>query len=79
MVGGECDRIFSLDGGGREDAVAAAKAEAAAKAREAGAEPASIRIVELDEIPLSYMPGNVTRLRAKAVGDLADAGMGVAP
>ncbi|MFP6747408.1 MAG: hydantoinase/oxoprolinase family protein [Alphaproteobacteria bacterium] len=79
MVGGECDRIFSLDGGGREDAVAAAKSEAAAKAREAGAEPASIRIVELDEIPLSYMPGNVTRLRAKAVGDLADAGMSVRP
>jgi hypothetical protein len=28
----------------------------------------------MDEIPLSYMPGNVTRLRVKAVGDLAAAG-----
>jgi len=79
MVGGECDRIFSLDGSSREEAVDAAKAEASAQAREAGADAASIRIVELDEIPLSYMPGNVTRLRAKAVGDLADARTGTAP
>jgi len=71
MVGGECDRIFSLDEISREDAVAAAKRAASAQATDAGADAASIRIVEMDEIPLSYMPGNATRLRVKAVGDLA--------
>ncbi|MFP6773852.1 MAG: hydantoinase/oxoprolinase family protein [Alphaproteobacteria bacterium] len=71
MVGGECDRIFSLDGISRDDAMAAAKAEAASQARAAGADAASIRIVEIDEIPLSYLPGNATRLRVKAVGDLS--------
>ncbi len=71
MVGGECDRIFSLDEVSREDAVAAVKREASAQAAEAGADAASIRIVEMDEIPLSYLPGNATRLRVKAVGDLA--------
>ena len=71
MVGGECDRVFTLDGISRDQAVAAAKAEATAQAAEAGADAASIRIVEMDEIPLSYMPGNATRLRVKAVGDLA--------
>jgi len=71
MVGGECDRIFSLDGISRDDAMASAKAEAASEAQAAGAEAASIRIVEIDEIPLSYLPGNATRLRVKAVGDLA--------
>ncbi len=76
MVGGECDRIFSLDGVSRDEAVAAAKTEARAQAAAAGAAPGSIRIVELDEIPLSYLPGNATRLRAKAVGDLA-AGAGM--
>ena len=74
MVGGECDRIFSLDGLSRAEAVAAATDEAKALAAEAGADVASIRVVEMDEIPLSYMPGNVTRLRVKAVGDLAAAG-----
>ncbi len=72
MVGGECDRIFSLDGVSRDDAMAAAKAEAAGQAQAAGADAASIRIVEIDEIPLSYLPGNATRLRVKAVGDLAE-------
>jgi len=70
MVGGECDRIFSLDGISRDDAVTAAKAEAETQAVEAGADAASVRIVEMDEIPLSYLPGNATRLRVKAVGDL---------
>ncbi|MBT5192343.1 MAG: hydantoinase/oxoprolinase family protein [Rhodospirillaceae bacterium] len=73
MVSGECDRIFSLDEMTREDAVASAKARAASQAQEAGAEPESIRIVEMDEVPLSYRPGNTTRLRVKAVGDLAGA------
>ncbi len=76
MVGGECDRIFSLDGISREEAVAAAKDEAKAQAVEAGAEAGSIRIVEMDEIPLSYLPGNATRLRVKVVGDLQGASMG---
>ncbi|MDA1099230.1 MAG: hydantoinase/oxoprolinase family protein [Proteobacteria bacterium] len=71
MVGGECDRIFSLDDLSRAEAVTAATDEAKARAAAAGADAATIRIVEMDEIPLSYMPGNATRLRVKAVGDLA--------
>ena len=78
MVGGECDRIFSLDGISRAEAVTAAKQEASAQAAAAGADAASIRIVEMDEIPLSYMPGNATRLRVKAVGDLASVAGGAA-
>ena len=75
MVGGECDRIFSLDGVSRKEAVAAAKDEARTQAVEAGAEAASVRIVEMDEIPLSYLPGNATRLRVKVVGDLQGTGL----
>ncbi|MDP6342238.1 MAG: hydantoinase/oxoprolinase family protein, partial [Alphaproteobacteria bacterium] len=70
MVGGECDRVFSLDGRDREDAVAEAIADATARAAAAGAAEDSIRITEIDEIPLTYLPGNATRLRVKAVGDL---------
>ena len=74
MVGGECDQVFSLDGISRDEAVAAAKSEAVSQAREAGADAGSISIVEIDEIPLSYLPGNATRLRVKAVGNLSAAG-----
>ena len=37
---------------------------------EAGADPDTVEVVELDELPLTYMPGGAVRLRAKAVGDL---------
>jgi hypothetical protein len=29
-----------------------------------------VRIVEVEEIPLAYLPGNASRVRARAVGDL---------
>ena len=37
----------------------------------AGADPATIEVVEIDEVPLTYVPSNATRVRVKAVGDLA--------
>jgi hypothetical protein len=40
------------------------------KAVAAGAEPHSVQIVDVDEVPLAYLPGNATRIRIKAVGDL---------
>ena len=32
--------------------------------------PASVKIVDFDQVPIPYLPGNATRIRAKAVGDL---------
>ena len=37
----------------------------------AGAHPASVSIVDVEEVPLAYLPGNATRIRIKAVGDLS--------
>ena len=54
----------------REAALNDAKAEASAKAAEAGADPATIQIVDVEDVPLAYLPGNATRIRVKAVGDL---------
>lgn len=71
QIGGEVDRVFSYDTLGREAAIESASEEARQKALDAGASPDSIEIVELDELPLTYMPGGAVRLRAKAVGDLA--------
>jgi N-methylhydantoinase A/oxoprolinase/acetone carboxylase beta subunit len=71
QVGGEVDRVFSLDGMSRDQALAAAKEEASSKAVAAGADPATIQIVDIEDVPLAYLPGNAVRVRAKAVGDLA--------
>ena len=71
QVGGETDRVFSLEGSSREAAIAQAKQEATDKAIAAGARADSMAIVDIEEVPLSYLPGNATRIRVKAVGDLA--------
>lgn len=70
QVGGEVDRIFALDELSRDEALGAAKREAAERATAAGAGADSVRIVDVDEVPLSYLPGSATRIRVKAVGDL---------
>lgn len=70
QVGGEVDKIFSYDHGGRDNVIAAAKQEAMQKAIEAGANPAAVEIIDFEELPLQYIPGNSVRLRAKAAGEL---------
>jgi N-methylhydantoinase A/oxoprolinase/acetone carboxylase beta subunit len=70
QVGGEVDRIFALGAATREEVLAAAKGEATSKAIAAGARPDSVQIVEVDEVPIAYLPGDAVRVRIKAVGDL---------
>ncbi len=71
QVGGETDRVFSLDKMSREDALSEAREEATQKAVTAGADPVTIQIVDVEEVPLAYLPSSATRIRVKAVGDLA--------
>jgi N-methylhydantoinase A/oxoprolinase/acetone carboxylase beta subunit len=70
QVGGETDRVFSLEKMSREAALAEAREEATHKAITAGADPATIHIVDVEEVPLAYLPSSATRIRIKAVGDL---------
>jgi N-methylhydantoinase A/oxoprolinase/acetone carboxylase beta subunit len=55
----------------RDEALATAKQEAIDKAVAAGAARETIEIVDVEEVPLAYLPGNATRIAVKAVGDLA--------
>jgi len=71
QVSGEVDRVYFLEQISRESALVKAKELAQAKAIEAGARPDSVEVVEVDEIPLAYMPGNATRIRVKAAGSLS--------
>jgi len=73
QISGEVDRVFSMAAMTRDEAVAMAKAEATERAIAAGADPGTVAIVDVEDIPLAYLPGNATRIRAKAVGDLAAA------
>jgi N-methylhydantoinase A/oxoprolinase/acetone carboxylase beta subunit len=71
QISGEVDRVYALEGRTRESALDDAKAEAIRKAVEAGAAPATVQVVDVEDVPLAYLPGNATRVRVKAVGDLS--------
>ena len=71
QVGGQVEKVYSLAEYGREEAMEAARLEAESKAVAAGADPKTLQVVELEEVPLSYLPSNATKIRIKVVGDLA--------
>lgn len=70
QISGEVDRVFALETMTRDEAVSVARQEATDRAISAGADPVTIEIVDIEDIPLAYLPGNATRIRAKAVGEL---------
>ena len=70
QVGGEVDRIYAMEGRSRDSVLDEAKAEATANAVAAGAAAGSVAIMDIEEVPLAYLPGSATRIRVKAVGDL---------
>ena len=70
-VSGDVDRLVSLEGVSRREALAEAVSDAVHEAVSAGADPASVRVAWAEDAPLTYLPGNVTRVRVKAFGALA--------
>jgi N-methylhydantoinase A/oxoprolinase/acetone carboxylase beta subunit len=70
QVGGEIDKVTTFEAGARADAITRLKQEAIDKAVAAGARPDTVEIVNFDEVPIPYLPGNATRVSVKAVGDL---------
>jgi N-methylhydantoinase A/oxoprolinase/acetone carboxylase beta subunit len=68
-ISGEADQITrSLS---REEAIAAAVAEARKRALAAGADPAGLRTVDVEDLPLAYLPGNALRVRVRVAGEMA--------
>jgi N-methylhydantoinase A/oxoprolinase/acetone carboxylase beta subunit len=72
-VSGEVDRIVHLGAGGRAAAVEEVANEARARAVGAGASSGAVEVVEIEEIPLTYLTNPAVRIRVKAAGPL-DAG-----
>ena len=69
QVSGEIDQIFS--GLTRENAIAEAQKLAEQKATRSGADPKTLKLVEVEDLPLAYLPGNSLRVRVRVVGDIA--------
>jgi N-methylhydantoinase A/oxoprolinase/acetone carboxylase beta subunit len=69
QVSGEVDQVFSNLS--RDEAIESATAVARARAEKAGAAPRSVNVVDVEELPLAYMPGNSRRVRVRVAGNLA--------
>jgi N-methylhydantoinase A/oxoprolinase/acetone carboxylase beta subunit len=70
QVSGEVDRIYMLNASTHEEALRDAKQKAMDAAVASGARRESVAVVDVEDVPLAYIPGNATRVRVKAVGDL---------
>lgn len=70
QVSGELDRIFHYDNQSRESALEEAKQGAMSAAIDAGALPHTVSVLDIQEIPLSYVKGQATRIRIRATGQL---------
>ncbi len=70
QVSGSIDGVYDVVTKGRETVIEELKAAAKKEAVKAGADESTVEIVELEEIPLAYLPSNAVRFRVKAVGEL---------
>lgn len=72
QISGEIDRIYrDMD---REEAIAKAKDEAIAAAVKSGADNKTIQVIEVEDLPLSYLPGRAIRTRVRVVGEATGIG-----
>jgi N-methylhydantoinase A/oxoprolinase/acetone carboxylase beta subunit len=70
-VSGTYEKLIDYDKVPRNEALAEAKREAADMAVNAGAIRETVEIIEVEDVPLAYYPGNTNRVKIKAAGDLA--------
>ncbi|EHS48866.1 Hydantoinase/oxoprolinase [Rhizobium sp. PDO1-076] len=69
QVSGEVDQVFS--GLSRDEALAKAETEAQDAAVASGASRASLKTLEVEDIPIAYLPGGARRVRVRVIGDIA--------
>lgn len=69
QISGEVDHVFNDLS--REELLKKATDIATERAISAGADAASIKIVEMEDLPLAYIPGNAVRVRVRVVGEIA--------
>lgn len=70
-IGGEYEKVYQYVEVKRSDALADVEKQAAQQAILAGANPDTIKVVEVTEVPLAYAPGETTRVKTKVVGEIA--------
>jgi len=68
QISGETDQVYREMT--RDEAIAAAEAQAVERAVAAGADRASLQTVDVEDMPLAYLPGNALRVRVRVAGEM---------
>jgi len=69
QISGETDQVYrDLS---RAEAIARAEAQAKERAVAAGADRASLATVDVEDMPVAYLPGNALRVRVRVAGEMA--------
>ncbi len=69
-VSGTYEQLVDYNETPREKALENAKTEATKLAVSAGAVESTVEIIDMEDVPLAYYPGNTCRVKVKAAGDL---------
>ncbi|KUF06692.1 hydantoinase/oxoprolinase family protein [Leucobacter sp. G161] len=67
---GSIDQVYRYSEGGRDACLEQARWAAIDAAVSSGADPASVRVTSIIEVPLTYVPGEACRVQVKAAGPL---------
>jgi N-methylhydantoinase A/oxoprolinase/acetone carboxylase beta subunit len=68
QISGETDQVYREMT--REAAIAAAEAQAIERAVAAGADRATLQTIDVEDMPLAYLPGNALRVRVRVAGEM---------
>ena len=71
-MSGTLEQLINYDEIPRDKALEKARAAAVELAVQSGAVRETVEIIEVEDVPLAYYPGNTNRVKIKAAGDLAD-------
>ena len=68
QVSGEADQVFQNMT--RDEAIAAGRRVAEDRAVRNGADPATLALIEVEDLPIAYLPGNSLRVRVRVSGEI---------
>ena len=71
-VSGTYDRVIPMKNTTREKAREEAEQVARERAVKEGADEQTLKVIDVMDVPLAYLPGNAVRYYLKVVGDLGD-------
>jgi N-methylhydantoinase A/oxoprolinase/acetone carboxylase beta subunit len=69
-IAGDEDSVYDYDLVTREVCMQEAKQKAITKAIANGALSTTVEVIEINEVPIPYLPGKITRLQVRAIGKL---------